>query len=129
MVANGFQPMLRWDSLTSQAEPAGVLPPTAAPSLSSSGVGAIVGTYFAFLRFVDRFGNLSNLSPISASFTASGATGTITNVATGTPIVITSTAHGLTTGSTVKIEGVGGTVEANDTWTITVIDADTFSLD
>src|SRR5207249_4776576 len=41
---------------------------------------------------------------------------------------ITSAAHGLTTGTQVTITGVQGNTAANGTWTITVIDADTFSL-
>jgi hypothetical protein len=43
--------------------------------------------------------------------------------------VITSTAHNLLTGARVKIEGIGGNTGANDTWDITVLTADTFSLD
>jgi len=45
------------------------------------------------------------------------------------PIRITSPGHGLTTGDTVTVSGVTGNSAANGIWTITVIDADTFSLD
>src|SRR5262249_52886011 len=41
---------------------------------------------------------------------------------------ITSANHGLTTGAQVVITGVGGNTTANATWTITRIDANTFSL-
>ena len=41
---------------------------------------------------------------------------------------ITATAHGYLTGSQVTISGVTGTVEANGSHTITVVDADTFDL-
>lgn len=44
-------------------------------------------------------------------------------------IEITAVGHGLTTGYTVQIFGVIGTVEANGTWPITVTDADHFTLD
>lgn len=54
-------------------------------------------------------------------------TGTITN-ATGTPIVITSANHGLVTGNVVVVNGVKGNTAANGTWTITVLTANTFSL-
>lgn len=129
MVANGFDPVLRWDGQTAQMETAGVGAPVATPSLSGSGAGPIVGTYYAYLRYVDRLDNYSNLSPISAAFTASGTTGTITGATDATPIVVTSPGHGLTTGTTVSISGVGGNDAANNTWIITVVDANTFSLD
>lgn len=44
-------------------------------------------------------------------------------------IKITAVAHGLTTGNVVQIYGVLGTVEANGTWTITVVDPNSFTLD
>jgi hypothetical protein len=43
-------------------------------------------------------------------------------------IRITATAHGFATNDTVTISGVVGTIEANGTWAITKIDADTFDL-
>lgn len=77
LVANGQDPMLRWDGYTSTATPAGVTPPAAAPIVTASGSGSIDGTYYAYLRFVDRFGNYSNLSPVSGPGAAIAA-GTIT---------------------------------------------------
>lgn len=67
-------------------------------------------------------------------FVESGAsslkdTGSITAASVASPIVITSTAHGLTTGARVTITGVGGQTGANGTFTITRVNADTFSLD
>jgi hypothetical protein len=55
-------------------------------------------------------------------------TGTITGATNAEPIVITSTNHGLATGQIVTITGVVGNEAANDTWTITRIDPNTFSL-
>src|SRR5262249_5360172 len=53
----------------------------------------------------------------------------VSNVtANGSTIVITSPGHGLTTGNTITLTGVTGTTNANGTWTVTVIDPDTFSL-
>ncbi len=52
----------------------------------------------------------------------------ITGVSTGTPIQVTSTAHGLTTGDRVYISGCAGNTGANGAWTITVTGADTFTL-
>jgi hypothetical protein len=54
--------------------------------------------------------------------------GTITAASNATPIVVTSAAHGLSTGTRVTIAGVTGNTAANGTWTITVLDANTFSL-
>lgn len=59
-----------------------------------------------------------------------GASRTITGAANnGSGLIrITSTAHGWLTGQQVFIAGVTGTTEANGTWTITKITADTFDL-
>jgi len=54
--------------------------------------------------------------------------GLITNATNASPIVITSANHGLTTGARVTISGVVGNGGANGTFTVTVIDANTFSL-
>lgn len=45
-----------------------------------------------------------------------------------TPISVTSTSHGLTTGDFVSIHGVGGNTAANGHRRVTVIDANTFTL-
>lgn len=62
----------------------------------------------------------------SGSFKDSGS---ITGATNASPIVITSASHGLTTGTRVTISGVGGNTAANGTFTITRLDANTFSLD
>src|SRR6516164_8231749 len=69
LIANGWNPMLRWDSLRGQAEPAGVLPPTTPCTVNTPATtvqAAPLGMYYAYVRFVDEFGNFSNLSPLSA---------------------------------------------------------------
>lgn len=53
----------------------------------------------------------------------------LTAASNASPIVITSTAHGLTTGARVTITGVVGNTAANGTFVITKVTADTFSLD
>lgn len=55
--------------------------------------------------------------------------GTITGATNAIPIVITSPNHDLTTGTYVTVSGVTGNTSANASTTITVIDANTFSLD
>lgn len=111
-----------------EAEPAGVLPPTSALLLTTSGEGAIRGTYYAYTRFVDQYGNYSNLSPVSNTLELATGSGVLTAASNANPIVITSTAHGLATGARVTISGVLGNTAANGTWSIVQIDANTFSL-
>src|SRR5262249_30367907 len=77
-----------------------------------------------------------------SNFTLNGSTGTGTYTGGGTwalavtgasgagsPIVITSPNHGLSTGQQVLVSGVGGNTAANGTFTIHKIDDNTFSLD
>jgi hypothetical protein len=52
----------------------------------------------------------------------------ITGATNASPIVIASVGHNLQTGMKVTISGVVGNTAANGTWTITVIDPNTFSL-
>jgi hypothetical protein len=84
LAANGIDPVLRWDGLSADAEAAGVAAPASAPSLSASGAGSVTGSYSAYVRFVDRLGNVSNLSPVSAELTASSAS-TVTYSSVPTP--------------------------------------------
>ncbi len=62
----------------------------------------------------------------TAAFLDSAA---ITGATTASPIVITSAAHGLTTGAIVTVAGVLGNTAANGTFSITKVSGDTFSLD
>ncbi len=68
--------------------------------------------------------------PIAAAVGAAtpAQVGTVTNATNATPVVVTSAAHGLSTGSVVQVAGVGGNGGANGTFTITVTDANTFAL-
>lgn len=84
LVANGVDKVLRWDGLADEMENAGVLPPSAAPATAASGTGAITGTYYAYLRFVDDRGNFSDLSPLAAALAAS-ANSTVTYSAVERP--------------------------------------------
>lgn len=62
-------------------------------------------------------------------FSNTARTLTITGATNATPIVITSVGHGLIDGMTVTVADVEGNTAANGTWAITVVTADTFSLD
>ena len=63
----------------------------------------------------------------SGSVTRRGS-GDVTNATYTAPVVITSTAHGLTTGAYVTVSGVIGNTGANGTFLITKVDDNTFSL-
>lgn len=80
------------------------------------------------------------INSTNMTMTASGTSGLVTvtlgpiqnptnytNSGTGL-ILVTMAAHGWVTGQMVYIDSVTGTTEANGTWTITVVDADTFTL-
>ena len=56
-------------------------------------------------------------------------TGSISNATNASPIVITSTSHGLTTGALVTVAGVTGNTSANGVFNVTRIDSNSFSLD
>ncbi len=53
----------------------------------------------------------------------------ITGSADTEPILVTATGHGFATGERVGISGVLGNTSANGAWTVTVLDADRFTLD
>jgi hypothetical protein len=72
LVASGFDPVMRWDGQSSQMYLAGIVAPTTAPTITGSGSGAITGTYYGFVRFIDNEDNVSNLSPISNAITVNG---------------------------------------------------------
>jgi hypothetical protein len=85
-------------------------------------------------------GQTAGYKGIITSFNTTGAVmtvaplwmpkGTITALSASgvNPCVVTSAGHGRTTGQVVDIRGATGCTAANGTWTITVIDANTFSI-
>jgi hypothetical protein len=52
----------------------------------------------------------------------------VTGASNASPIVITSAGHSLNTGDSISISGVQGNVAANGTFTVTKVDANSFSL-
>lgn len=130
LIADGLNPVKIWDGLIAVPIDAGLAAPGTAPTLGKSATaGPIYGDYQAYVRFLDAEGNPSNLSPISTSLSARNAALVLTDASNTVPIVITKTAHGLTTGTVVEIAGVQGNEAANGIWAITSINANTFSLD
>jgi hypothetical protein len=129
LVVDGFSRPQVWDGFTAATTDAGLQPPTAPVALAGSASGNIVGDYYAFERFLDARGNVSDCSPQPARTTVNGAaTGSIQDATQDTPIVVTSAGHGLASGARVRITGVQGNSSANGLWTISVIDGDHFAL-
>jgi len=120
--------MVRWDGLSAQAQFAGVNPPLTAPTLTASGLGVITGLRYAFCRFIDNRGNPSNLSPISVGVQCGRdqSIDDITSSASGI-LTIESRGHGLSTGSTIILQGILG-LPINGQQTINVIDQDHFTI-
>jgi hypothetical protein len=52
----------------------------------------------------------------------------VSGATNASPIVVTSTGHSLNTGDAISISGVAGNTAANGTFTVTKVDANTFSL-
>lgn len=80
----------------------------------------------AFISEANYCDELVSVPPADAAY------GTISAATTATPIVVTQTAHGYSNGDQVDIKQVGLTAPGLNllgTWTITVVDANRYSLD
>lgn len=75
-----------------------------------------------------RVYNDSGLATNGTGSLTQAESGSITGATNASPIVITSASHGFTTGMKVTISGVLGNTAANGTFTITVINANSYSL-
>jgi len=88
-------------------------------SVSPVGIDLVLARLGSFTR-----GGVA--SPTSATTAPANA---ITGVTTANPGVVTTTsAHGLTTGQLVAINGVAGATQANGVWVVTVLSTTTFSI-
>lgn len=126
---NGIDKPLRFEASVSAYETEGVIAPTIAPVMGSIGSGPIVGDFYAYVRFVDRDGNFSSLSPVSAKFTPTSGVGTITGATNAAPIVLTvGNAATLTNGQTVKVSGVQGNTAANGIFSVQQVSSSTVAL-
>ncbi len=88
--------------------------------------------------FYYQYGRLNTYAQVTGSLTYNQATltatlttasGSIANATNASPIQITSSNHGLSTGERVTISGVVGNTAANGTFNVTVVDANNFNLD
>lgn len=129
MIANGVDPMIRWDGLSATADSAGVQPPATGIALGGQGVGTITGVRMAYCRFLDAAGNPSNLSPVSNPVNM-GRDALIDLISYDQygRVTVQSAAHGLTTSDQVVIQGVRGLPGVNGTWTVLPTDADHFLI-
>ncbi len=89
------------------------------PAVSDTGFGGTSdGDYRLRLNFTtETSASLGQLS------------GVVSAASNATPIVITSNAHGLSSGNQVTVSGVVGNTAANGTFTVTVLDANNFRLE
>jgi hypothetical protein len=126
--ARGDQVMKRWDGLLADFVQAGIASPSAAIGVAASTDGSICGTIYAVVRYLDVEGRVSNVSPLSTALTIAVSSKSVEDASNEDPIEVISTAHGLSTGDRIKISGVRGNYAANGTWTVTVSDVDTFTL-
>jgi hypothetical protein len=123
---------------TQSADTLGITHPSYPPHfLSRTG-----HTSWTLAEFLTEDGPYLPVNTTTMTLTPSAATGTAITVSTGPAVAvagaadngaglirITATAHGKVTGDKVGISAVGGTTEANGSWTITKIDANNFDLD
>ena len=124
-VANGMGSVLRFDGVTDSVELAGLAAPTETPVIT----GSAAETYFCFVRFLDRFGYVSDLSPASEAMVtdagdgedgeALGADIVLMNVSSAYSFgIVTAAAHGFTAGQSVRISGVPVNTVVNGVWEI-----------
>jgi hypothetical protein len=71
----------------------------------------------------------TGLMPNSTGFLTKLDTGSITAASDATPVQITQAAHGFQTGVRVNVSGVQGNTAANTETTVTLIDANNYTLD
>ena len=94
------------------------------PNVGPNPVGSIVFSYW--LRpneLVDE----SRVATIQ-SITTTNQVGVITSITAATPPIVTSTAHGLSTGNVVTFKGSNCSPIIDGAWSVTVIDANHFSI-
>jgi hypothetical protein len=88
----------------------------------------ITGWDAKVVEFFRRLGRMRHgLDP--AIGLAGSNEGVITDATDGSPIVITSAGHGLSTGDKVTVGGVTGNTDANGTFTVKRVNSDQFSLE
>lgn len=136
--SSGDGPVRRWDGVQADWEDAGVPAPEQAPSLGVDAVppGFLSGSWTAYLRFVDRYGNVGNPSGASNTITIADVSGTILGLSATTPVRCYSPGHGLLPGGRLDVPGnaIGDQIALRwpegleETKHYVVIDDDNFDL-
>jgi hypothetical protein len=94
---------------------------TSGPLVEAAGLTVQAGgTVLAMRATTATAGSINGTTQVVPAITATD---------TSSPILVTSTAHGLVTGDVVTITGTVGQTGANGTFKITKVSADTFTLD
>ncbi len=129
LIADGIDPMIRWDGLAAVAGTAGIIPPRSPISLGGMNIGIITGRRVAYCRYIDAFGNRSNLSPCSneVDFGRDALIDDLTINPTTSRVTIRSEAHGLGTNDAIVVGGCDG-LGVNGIRVVTVLTPDTFTL-
>ena len=130
LLANGIDPMLKWDGLAQSSTAAGVKSPIAAIELGGVGLGSITGKIVAYQRFLDAMGNPSNVSPVS-NLVDCGTSGFVQDVSyrpSSGLVTLKSPEHGLVTGDAIIVTDVTGLALLNGQWLVTVVDGDNFTV-
>jgi len=99
--------------------------PTTLGVLAKSGSGPVALDAPPTYRIYGPAGVMQNGTGAAALRDA----GPVAGASGGAPIVVTAPGHGLSTGTRVTVVGVAGNTAANGSWTVTVLDGNTFSLD
>jgi hypothetical protein len=94
------------------------------PDVGDNPVGFIV---FSFYMRPNELVDQSRVATIK-NISITGSQGNITNITATNPSIITSANHGLTTGNIINITQTNSDPQINGNWAITVIDANTFSI-
>ena len=97
-------------------------------------IGGVAQRYIEYFMPQELFGQLSNAFYVHCGLQWNGgASAAITHVSQTNPCVVTAPGHGFINGASVRITGVLGMTQINQgpasAYTITYIDANTFSLD
>lgn len=104
--------------------------------ITGTRVYKIIANKYQFFIYLEGV-TVGSGSGVSSNFVATGVPylpaqvqpTAVTAASNTSPIVITSTSHGLTTGETAYIQGVAGNTAANGEHQVTVLTANTFELD